>query len=206
MKADRPALSQVIGAVIRQAVEDVGANGLMVLDAETADGRWVLEIAALALGSHRVRVAPPVDAAVGSDSADAEWARAAARIAARDANLLLANTACKTVLLLSRSIPTEPLLPLGDLYASAVVQLVGSVSVPDDVAGLVDVAGGFEVVDHALATWLEGRRPLREALSSIPADARETVFERLRTNRASRRWPYRVPKLSERTLWIDIHE
>ena len=194
----------IIGGVVRAAVMDAGAEGVVLLASDTPDGNLAAEWMASSLGHDRVVPAPPpVHGEAGTINAE-EYMRAAARILARQRRLLLAHPACKTVLLLSDVAPPERLLPFGDVYASTLAAWAGDVTLGDDVRDMADLAGGIEPLDSVLRDWLEGRSPLRRALEGLPEAARPAVFERLRLNRALRRWPRCVPKLGTRTLWIDV--
>jgi hypothetical protein len=194
----------VIGGVMRAAVRDAGANGIVLLESETADGRLAYDWLAEALGQDAVIASP----APGRDAAGTieteEHARAAARITARRQRLLLAHPACKTVLLLSECAPPERLLPFGDVYATQMAEWAGEVTLTDDVRELAGLAGGPGPLDAVLRDWLEGRNALRRAVGVLPDAARAAVLDRLRRNRGLRRWPRCVPKLGTRTLWIDV--
>jgi hypothetical protein len=130
--------------------------------------------------------------------------RTAARVLASRHDWVLVHPANKTALLLARDVPPEPLLPLGDLYGSQVHDLTGGCTLPDDVMAMAEAAGGVAPLDRALHAWLEERRSLDEALAVLPAPASRAIRGRLLRNRALRRWPRRVPKLTSRTLWIDV--
>jgi hypothetical protein len=194
----------IIGGVVRAAVHDAGANGIVLLASETPDGTLAHEWLAAALGRDAVVASPPPGReAAGMIDAE-EYGRAAARIVARRQRMLLAHPACKTVLLLSESAPPERLVPFGDVYATQLVEWAGEATLSDDVRELADLAGGVGPLDTALRDWLEGRNALRRALEVLPDSARAAVLERLRRNRGPRRWPRCVPKLGTRTLWIDV--
>jgi hypothetical protein len=202
MTLARAEIERIIGGVIRQSIEDAGALGLLVLEPDSPEGRLVVEIAASAIG--RDRVGGTERAVEGDPVMAAEAERMRARVAARKETLVVAHPANKTSLLLSRDVPPESLLPLGDLYASQIEAMLGSATLPEDVAALAQAVGGVSVLDAALRGWLEERRPLVAALELLAPAGRPAVVERLRANRAVRRWPRRVPKLGARTLWIDV--
>ena len=204
----RDRIARVVGGVLRQAVADAAASGIIVLDADTPEGELVREWAIQSLGPDRVHLAGNIpagwEAGASSAAAEAELRRTAARVLAARHEWVLTHPATKTVLLLAREMPPEPLLPLGDLYASQVRELAGRCTLPDEVAAFADSAGGVDVLDRALHAWLEERRPLDEALAALPDGAGRAIHGRLQRNRAQRRWPRRVPKLTARTLWIDV--
>ncbi len=194
----RERLGNVIGGVIRQAVEDAGCAGLLVLDATSPEGVLATAWAVAALPAGTVHPAP----AAADD--DEEMRRAKARLQAKQHDWLLAHPANRTTLLLARWTPVEPLLPLGDLFASQVQALAGGCTLPDDVRVLTEMAGGLDALDRSLHAWTVQQCTLDDALASLPELARQAVRERLRRKRAERRWPRRIPKLGPRTLWLDL--
>jgi hypothetical protein len=116
-------------------------------------------------------------------------------------------TACpvnKTALLLGGALPPERILPLGDVWASQVQEMAGGWSAPDAVVALAARAGGIEVLDAALARWLERRDTA--ALDELPADVRDEVRARFAAGRADRVHPVVVPRLTARTLGADLFE
>lgn len=122
---------------------------------------------------------------------------------ARKKNLLLLGTTTKTFLLLSPPLPVEPVLPLGDLYASDVLDMQGECSIPPLLEG-VDVRV-LRAVDQGLQEFLEGNFSIQEALSQLPPDLRESLREGLRTTRKAWTPRYLVPQLRTATLGIDLH-
>jgi len=198
----------IICGVVRSAVRDTGAAGVMVMETGRREGRLLHDWLTRTIGNvTRVISGPDANAEAAGDAQRAEeMRRAEARLTARENRLLLAHPACKTVLLLAASAPPERLLPFGDLYATDLMGLAGGVTLPDDVNALADAAGGVERLDAVLRAWLEERRSPVDALEALPYPVRDTVAERLRLNRAVRRWPRCVPKIGTRTLWIDMFE
>ena len=210
-------VAAVVAGVVRQVVEDAGAAGVVLLDDGSAEARLAAEWCGAALGPERVfRVSPPADRAVEAvlataqgigrvapDAGAAEVHRLVGRLVALERRALLAHPANKTALLLAASVPPEPLLPLGDLYASEVEQLAGSWSAPPEVAALADAAGGIARLDAALREYVDRRRPAEAALASLPEAARAAVLDALETGRFARRRVGLVPKLTTRTLGVD---
>lgn len=197
---------EVIAAVCRQALRDRGAQRVALLD----DGTPETELAAgiLAECAEVVRVAPlgpELESLLHPAGADADRLRLEGqRLRARllpDA--LPAWAASKTVLLLAGPLPPEPLLPLGDLYATEVAELAGGWSAPEEVRAVVERAGGVERVDRALRLFVEGRDP--RALEGLGAGAAE-IRALLARGAASRRAAHVVPKLGSRTLAADLFE
>jgi len=205
-------LAEVVGAVARQALADRGARRVALLD----DGSPEAELAAAWLADALpagalVRVAPPAralesvlqtaGAGGGDEAARAEARRLWARLLPESLGALPAN---KTALLLGGALPPEPLLPLGDLYASEVEALAGGWSAPEAVRALAERAGGVERLDDALRARFEGRDP--RGPDRLPACAAEEVRAALARGAASRVAPRIVPKIGYRTLGVDLFE
>lgn len=210
-------VAAVVAGVVRQAVEDAGAAGVVVLDDGSAEARLAAEWCSAALGPERVfRSAPPsagvVEAVLAAADgaarpirdASAEVHRLLGRLSALERNALLAHPANKTALLLGVAVPPEPLLPLGDLYASEVERLAGSWSAPSEVVALADAAGGIGPLDAALAELVDRRRPPEAALATLPPAVRTAVLGALERGRFARRRIGLVPKLTSRTLGVDF--
>lgn len=170
----------IVGGVLRQAVSDCGAPGIVVLEDWTPEGELAYEWAVHALGERQV------------------WRAAAARTG------LTAHPASKTVLLLDPSL-AAPLLPLGDLYASQVERLAGSWSAPPEVEAMAARAGGIAVLDRALQRWLEERQPPEQAFRGLDGNLARELTRRLDRGRAGRWRPGLVPKLGTRTLGVDLY-
>ncbi|HEX7089752.1 MAG TPA: hypothetical protein VF192_06420 [Longimicrobiales bacterium] len=211
-------VAAVVGGVVRQAVVDARAAGVVLLDDGSAEARLAGAWCRAALGPERfwavpappasaaealAAAAPGVFPAAALAAAPAEVHRLAGRLVALGQGALLAHPANKTELLLSSRMPPEPLLPLGDLYASEVERLAGSWSASPEVAELAARAGGIAALDRALAALLEERRPPEAALASLPAGAGRAVLSALEAGRFAHRRVGLVPKLSRRTLGVD---
>ncbi len=209
-------LAAVIGGVLRQALQDAGARCAVVADDDSAEAELCATWATRALGVERVvRVAAPPAAAVDAlteaagirdaDDAAVETHHALVRLVAGRRDGLPLGTASRTVLLLSGHLPPEPVLPLGDLWASGIEELRGRWSGPRDVRDLARRAGGVEHLDAVLRAWADERRPLDVALAELPQDVAGDVAERLRQGRFLWRRMGLVPKLGVRTLGLDLH-
>jgi len=108
--------------------------------------------------------------------------------------------------------------PLGDLYKSEVYQLAEWLELPAAVVerepsaelwpGQTDegeLGVSYGVADRVLYYYLESRRrPDAIVAAGIPRDVVERVLERLRTSAHKRALP-RIPKLSGRTIGLDVH-
>ncbi len=214
-------IAAVVGGVLRQALTDAGASRLVLVDADSPEGGLLRGWAADALGDECLIVVGdqepggPLVAALARAATNAgepapeavarvEARRAVARILAAYRSGLCADASNKTALLLADDIPPEPLLPLGDLYASQVRQLCGAWNGPAPVRRLADQSGGIELLDRALIRWIDGRESPDRALEGLPDAARREVVERVRAGRSGRRRAGLVPKLGPRTIGIDL--
>jgi hypothetical protein len=185
-------LQRIIGAVCAAAVADSGAAGVLVLEAATPEGallcRW------LDAGPGTVRVWRG-DARSGNVQGDA---------AARDA--LVAHPANKTALLLGGRLPAVDLLPLGDLWASEAAELAGAWSAPAAVTDLAAAAGGVAALDAALRRLVDERRAVDDALGSLGDDVAARLLQMYERGRWFRLRSRLTPKLSARTLGIDLFD
>lgn len=205
-------IAEVVGAVARQALADRGATRVALLDDGSPEAALAATLLAPTLGDDAVLRVTVEDAEVepllhlaGPDTPRARVHDEARRTRARLLDdVLAAHPANKTELLLAAALPPEPLLPLGDLYASEVHALCGGWSAPPEVRALAEAAGGVEALDAALRRWLEGRDP--RGLDALPGDVAEQVKRRFRAGRAARIAPRTIPKLSTRTLGVDLLE
>lgn len=205
-------VGEVVGAVARQALADRGVGRIALLDDGGPEARLAARLLEDALGADAVvrvdiadgalepllqRVAPESGAARVGD----ELRRLLARLVP---GALPAHPANKTALLLGGALPPEPLLPLGDLWASEVAALCGGWSAPNEVAALAEAAGGIEALDGALRGWIDRRDP--QALDALPDDVAARVRLVFAAGRAGRIAPRVVPKLGTRTLHVDLFE
>ena len=126
----------------------------------------------------------------------------AARALAERERLLLLGTATKTMLLLSPSPPWESVLPLGDVYASEILDLEGECTIPS-VLGAVDVKT-LRAVEVGLQNYLEEGIGIQEALVTVTQPLRDEVAEALALARKGWHPHPLVPKLRGCTLGIDL--
>jgi hypothetical protein len=200
-------VARVVGGVIRQALEDARKRALVIADADTPEGRLLSGWARGVLDADRVigiRRQPrdaSADADETSSAAGAEGTRAKALEVTRQYDALVAHPANKTALLLGGEFPPAPLLPLGDLYASQVERLAGAWTGPARVHELAGRAGGIEALDAALRELLD-RRSFDAA--GVPGDVAAAINAALHANRFARRRAGLIPKLSARTIGIDL--
>jgi hypothetical protein len=199
-------VAAAVGEVVRAALAARGARRVALIDEGGPEAalaaRWLEEH----LGAQAVvrvcETGPELDSLLhaGGPQARAEGLRLRARLLE---GALAAHPLNKTALLLG-GLPPERLLPLGDLWASQVEALCGGWSAPPAVAALAERAGGMARLDAALAAWLEARDPA--ALEALPGPVRDEVAARFDAGRADRVHPLVVPKLSHRTVGVDLFE
>ncbi len=126
----------------------------------------------------------------------------AARALARSRGALLLGTETKTLLLLGYHPTALPVLPLGDLYASEILELAGGCTLPPPLQGLSgEVIGG---VDSGLRAYLEEGLPRTDAFGTLPQPLPRVIPELL--DRAGKSWrpTVLIPKLRRSTLGIDL--
>lgn len=201
-------VAEVIGAVARQALADHGRTRIALLDEGGPEARLAAGIIREQLGTDAVVPVTAAEVDAGLLGAAADPRRAEEEVRRMRARLvddaLPAHPANKTALLLGGALPPEPLLPLGDLWATDVVALAGGWSAPPEVMALAEEAGGIDVLDGVLRRLIDGRDPV--ALDPLREDVAERVRAALASGSVSRRWPRIVPKLSVRTLCADLFE
>jgi hypothetical protein len=115
---------------------------------------------------------------------------------------LLLGTANKTRLLLDYRPAHPPILPLGDLYASQILELAGGCTLPPPLMGMA--AGEISAVDSALRAYFENGRSADEAFRGLGPDRGRQIREMLLES--ARLWhslPL-IPKLGEATLGLDL--
>jgi hypothetical protein len=127
------------------------------------------------------------------------------RMRARLTDALAAHPASKTELMMGGALPPEPLLPLGDLWATDVLALGAAWSGSAELRSIVDDAGGIETLDEALRRLVD-RRDSVGWDDGLPPSVREQVRRAIRGGAAWRRDPFIVPKLGSRTLGTDLFE
>jgi hypothetical protein len=204
-------IAAIVGAVARQALRDRGAERVALLDDGGPEAEIAARILAEALGEGGVIRVIAGEAEVesvlhlspgaGREALRHEIRRMKARLAP---GALPAHPGNKTALLLNAALPPEPLLPLGDLWASEVAELAGGWSAPPEVTRIAEMAGGIGALDDALRAYVDGRDP--RGLDGLPPGAAEAVRRALAAGRAGRTHPVIVPKIGARTLGADLFE
>lgn len=169
----------LIAGVLRNAVEQAQADGIALVGAAGAEYDFAWACCSTAVGAPRLSRDP-------------------------QPGLLTARALNKTALLLTAGRPHEVLLPVGDLYATQLRQLTGECFLPEDAQALVQAAGGLDSADRVLQRWLDERHPPEIALLELPETARGPFLEAVRRGRFWRERCGLVPKLSARTIGIDL--
>jgi len=190
----RDRIGRVITGVIKQAVADARADGVLLLAAERPESPLARAWCEAAVGKAWVI------SGAGSDALTVP-----VTVTHAGQRLLVAHPASKTTLLLM-PVPAAGVYPLGDLYGSELLALAGEWQPPDSVRELAALAGGAEALDGALRRWAEERRPLPEALGVLSQPAADGVRLALDANRYARSSAHLVPKLTSRTVGIDLRE
>jgi hypothetical protein len=184
--------------VARWLSEALGAGGLVTVHLEDPGLESVLQLVRTVAGRGADRSGETPGGVL--DTAN-EVRRLFARLVP---GAVPANPVNKTALLLGGSLPPEPLLPLGDLYASEIQSLTGRWSAPQSVRSLAQACGGIERLDTALREYIDRRDP--DGLAMLDARIRNEVLSALGAGRASRVSGLIVPKLGSRTLGADLFE
>lgn len=198
------AIRTVVSGVVVEAVRSARAGGVVILEDRTPEGELVCEWLIDALGESRVwRAAALASNVHGLNADDAQML--GAWQCARDRSGLIAHPASKTALLLGGPLPRADVFPLGDLYASQLSRLAGGWSVPDSLGAVLERVGGVDVLDAALARFVDMREPAEEALAGLGSDA-AGVVALYENGRYSRLRPRLVPKLTARTFGVDLFD
>jgi hypothetical protein len=173
-------IGRVVVAVIRQAVADARAEALLLPPANRCESRLAREWCEAAVGEGRV-------------------------VTDGGGSVLTVHAATRTTLLLT-PVFGAALLPLGDLYGSEVLELGGDWKPPEPVRELADAAGGADALDQALSRWADERRSPDDAFRGLPPTLAGELRAVLAANRFARRHGGLVPKLTGRTVGIDLWE
>jgi hypothetical protein len=207
-------LARTVCGVVLGALRDSGAPRLYLLDDGSPEASLCARWLSVGLPAGTLRTVTPPEVAGGHPRggeaigpgvesplqrvAPDEGARALARSMAAADRGLVAGPANRTTLLLAPDAAPDRVLPLGDLWASRVAELAGGWSGPAIVRELAERLGGVQRLDRALADWVSAR-PL-----DLPEETERELLESLRRAQSARRWPRLVPKLENRTMWMDL--
>lgn len=205
------ARSIVLG-VLDEALRRSGANGVVVAGRDPEGellSRWVTGAGIPLQAPAEEEVALFREALLATSSGPAipghrslEAYRMAARALAGRSDLLLLGTATKTAILLSPGLPPEPILPVGDLFATDVLEIQGECSVPPCLEDASESV--LRTVDKALQRYLEGDMAIGDAFSQVDQPLRSVLEDTLQ--RVRRWWILRplVPQFRSCTLGIDL--
>lgn len=213
MTEDR--ITRVVVAVVAEAIREADAHGVVLASSPRPETvlleRW---FAAAAIpvkipDAEVVRaVADSLEASLGGDAFEAvvraseEARRAAARVIANRDGLIPVSAANKTELIWADRLPPEPLLPLGDLYASQIHTLAGACTTPPQLGDIEP--DRLRAVDKAIAQVVEGGVRPDVAFAQLPSELRDAAFSAMHHSAWKGTLPPVVPKLSRRTLGVDL--
>jgi hypothetical protein len=204
-------IAEIVGAVARQALIDRGAERIALLDDGGPEADLAARILARTLGHDGAIRITASEANVESvlhlspgaapEAVRHEIRRMKARLTP---GVLAAHPGNKTALLLNARLPPEPLLLLGDLWASEVAELAGGWSAPPPVTRIAEQAGGIAMLDDALRAYVDRRDP--RGLGALPPEAADAVRRALNAGRPGRMHPFIIPKIGSRTLGVDLFD
>jgi hypothetical protein len=189
-------VARVVTGVVSAAVIESAAAGVTVLDDWTPEGELLYEWLVRELGEGRVWRGASLASNVHGSVHTGRWRSADSALTAHPVN--------KTALLLGGRVPHADLLPLGDLWASQVERLTGRWSAPPEVEAAAAAVGGVEELDAALRRMMDERAQIADlGLGEAAAEQLAELYER---GRFFRLRPRLVPKLTARTLGIDLFD
>jgi hypothetical protein len=208
-------VARVVVAVVAQAIREADAHGVVLVSAPRPETalleRWLAAAAITVLlpDSEVVRlVADSLGAIKGTDTSEIvarsreEARRAAARTMANQEGLIPISAANKTELIWAERLPPEPLLPLGDLYASQIHALAGSCTAPPPLTDIEPAR--LRAVDKAIARVVDGGDRPSTAFADLPSELRDAAHSALRRSVWKGTLSPIVPKLGGRTLGLDL--
>ena len=213
MTEDR--IARVVVAVVVNAMRDTNSGGVVLASPPRPETallkRW------LSAGSIDVTLPDADDVGAVADTLSARWCsdaattqmlaseeayRAAARMLASREGLLPTAADNKTQLIWGERLPPEPLLPLGDLYATEVRDLEGACTLPPQLTELDP--DQLAVLDEALARVIDHGASTSLAFAGLPCELRDTASAALARSAWRGVLPPIVPKLGRRTLGVDL--
>lgn len=208
-------IARVVVAVVAEAIREAGAQGVVLTSSPRPETslleRW-FGAAAITVKVPDAEVVRAVadsldvilagDASAGVARSNEEARRAAARVIANHEGLIPVSAVNKTELIWAERLPPEPLLPLGDLYASQIHTLTGACTVPPPLVGIEPHR--LRAVDEAISQVVDdGVRP-DVAFAELPPELRDATFSAMHRSAWRGTLPPVVPKLSRRTLAVDL--
>lgn len=204
-----PRIRTIVVGVVETTLEERAARGVALTGPKSPERqlllRWLGPRATVPDEERVERVrdalsgvhpdAPPV-------AVEEEARRAVARTLAAAEGLVCASVLHKTALVLGDGLPPEPLLPLGDVWASEVAAVAGGCTLPAVLEGVEPAT--LAAVDRALRACLEEGRDREHALAPLESALRERLADLLARRRWGRFRTPVVPKLGPRTVGIDL--
>ncbi|MGH7475883.1 MAG: hypothetical protein ACRELD_06320 [Longimicrobiales bacterium] len=216
----QPDAAAVVAGVLARAIADRAATVIVLLEHDTPEGALLRAWIETQLGAGHCIIVSASDSLASAVARDArglapsgepaasferaECTRALGRVVARRLRGIVAHPINKTALLLGDDFPPEPLLPLGDLYASQVQELADGCTLPPRVRDLAERAGGLRRLDSTLYALLDRRVDAALACVGLPPAVRTDILRMLDGGRAARRHLGLIPKLGRATPGIDL--
>jgi hypothetical protein len=199
-------VARVVGGVVGAAVLEATATGVTVLADWTPEGELLYEWLVRELGEGHVWRAASLASNVHQAAAEPAAGRAGVPTGPQPSadGALTAHPSNKTALLLGGRVPHADLLPLGDVWASQIERLTGRWSAPAEVEAAAAAVGGIEELDAALRRLVEDRCESGDL--GIGGTAARHLVELYERGRFYRLRPRLVPKLTARTLGIDLFD
>ena len=117
-------------------------------------------------------------------------------------DLLLLGTENKTGLLLAFPTTVQPILPLGDLYASQILELSGGCTLPHPLRGISTEE--LSAVDSALRAYFEDGLHPEMAFGKLEPDRSQQIRNMLEESRKKWHPLPLIPKLGDATLGTDL--
>lgn len=201
-------INRICLGVVREAIRATGRRGVVVSGGGPEEGLldgWLKEgcvPSTRPAKSTRDGAAHLMGVGSTEPSCEREASFLAGHILACRDGLLHLGTANKTVLLLSPTQPAHPVFPLGDVYASELLELTGAASLPPCLQGLP--REDINAVDSALDAYYSDGEERTLALGRVPSEIREEIKEAW--DMARKGWHLRplIPKLGGATLGLDL--
>ena len=187
-------IRRVICDVVRQALADANADGLLIQEDTTPEGELAVAWLGETLGADRVW-------RTGTMASNVHPARPGS-----DRPVLWVHPANKSALLLGGRVPAADLFPFGDVYASQIAAIAGDWSGPTSVRELAARAGGIDAVDATLREIVDRRANPEDAAGALGPDVAAALLTSYEKGRYFRLRPRLVPKLGPRTLGIDLFD
>ena len=208
----------IITGVIREALRYSGRSGVMVVGGGSEESlleRWLgdahipFQVAPSKVMDRMLPILKDLedkDGRLPGTSTQPALVQRASELAgqavASAQELLLLGTVNKTHLLLSFPETVQPVLPLGDIYASQVLELSGGCTLPHALRGISTEE--LSAVDSALRAYFEAGLQPEMAFGKLEPDRSRQIREMLEESRKKWHPLPLIPKLCDATLGMDL--